>query len=98
MSLTLLEKKVLLDSVELESRKTIPAFRKLILLLREGMGLETGITTTKVCNKNRGKKRVMGHEWALQARLCKRSEARGLLSKLYARIMLTFFFPFISNF
>ena len=59
MSLTLLEKKVLLDSVELESKKTIPAFRKLILHLREGMGLETGITTTKVCNKN-GKKKSDG--------------------------------------
>lgn len=54
MSVTLLEKKVLLDSVELESRKTIPAFRKLLLHLRGDMGLETGITTTKVCNKNRG--------------------------------------------
>ena len=55
MSVTLLEKKVLLDSVELDSRKTIPAFMKLLLHLRGDMGLETGITT-KVCNKNRGGK------------------------------------------
>lgn len=40
----------------------------------------------------------MGHDWALEARLCKRSETRGLLSKLYARIMLTFFFSFYIQF
>lgn len=60
MSITLLEKKVLLDSVELESRKTVPAFRKLILHLREGMGLETENNNKKVCNKNRGKKKSDG--------------------------------------
>lgn len=58
VSIILLEKKVLLDGVELESRKRIPAFRKLILHLREGMGLETG--GTKVCNKNRKKKKSDG--------------------------------------
>lgn len=56
MSLTLLEKKVLLASVELESRKIIPAFRKLALHLREGMGLETEITKTKFAIKTGEKK------------------------------------------
>lgn len=56
MSIPLLEKKVLLDSVELESRKTIPAFRKLILHLREGMGLETGKQQQKFVIKTGGKK------------------------------------------
>ena len=40
----------------------------------------------------------MGRDWALEARLCKRSEAHGLLSKLQARIMLTFFFSFYIQF
>lgn len=44
--------KVLLDSVELESRKNVSAFRKFILYLREGKRLETGVKKGKMGGKN----------------------------------------------
>lgn len=43
--------KVPLDSFELESRKTISAFRKFILYLREGKRLETGVEKGKMGEK-----------------------------------------------
>lgn len=66
--------KVLLDSVELESRKTISAFRGGRLYLREGKGLETGVTEKKKCLPLKQEKKMKSYvscDWVQKARPCK---------------------------
>jgi len=65
--------KVLLDSVELESRKIISAFRGVRLYLREGKGLETGVTEKKKMFATEAEKKMKSYvscDWVQKAHPC----------------------------